>query len=285
MSAGIRDSVPALGDGRVLDEASELGVDFYNDLGALTAGTLVYVSGWHTASNLPKVAKADADAVGKAATYVVSEALADKAIGVLRRKTKPLYTSLDTSLSTVGNPVYLSDTAGGFTLTAVGSGQAVGRVVTLHATRSQVAFDIEGAGTNGGAGGNTFFDSVFTIADDADDTKQMGFQVSGVTAGQKRIVTMPDTNVTLADIATTKADLAKIVSGWVTIANGATTAVQALGAATWDAKPVQVSFGAEPTAAGCTRLSASVAGGNLTVTANADPTGAGVLVYYTCDGR
>ena len=197
MSAGIRDHVPALAEGRVLDETTELGIDFYNDLGALTAGTLVYVSGWHTASDLPKVSKADADVAGKAATYVVNEAVADTTIGVLRRKTRPIYTSLDTSLSAVGNAVYASDTAGGIGLAAVGSGQVVGRVVTLHATRSKIAFDLEGPGTNGGAGGSKFFDSVFEIMDEADDTKKAVFDVGTYVVGT-RTFKFPNASGTLA---------------------------------------------------------------------------------------
>lgn len=196
MPCGIRDHVPALAEGRLLDEASELGIDFYNDLGALTAGTLVYVSSHDPATLLPKVTKADADVAGKGATYVVREAVANGRIGVLVRKMKPVVTSLDTSGAAVGDPVYLSDTAGGITLTSVGSGQVVGRVVTLSATVGKVAFDLEGAGTSGGAA-TVFFDSIFRVVDDADDTKKMAFQVSGVSAGQTRVLTVPDSDGTL----------------------------------------------------------------------------------------
>lgn len=196
MSAGLRDSVPALAEGRVLDEASELGIDFHNDLGALTAGTLVYISGWSTGASLPKVTKADADVAGKGATYVVRDAVADGRIGTLVRKMKPVVTSLDTSGAAVGDPVYLSDTAGGITLTSVGSGQVVGRVVTLSATVGKVAFDLEGAGTNGGAA-TVFFDSTFRVADEADDTKKVAIDAGSVTAGQTRTLTMADRNVSL----------------------------------------------------------------------------------------
>lgn len=197
MSCGIRDHVPALAEGRLLDEASELGIDFHNDLGALTAGTLVYVSNWSTGASLPKVTKADADVAGRGATYVVRDAVADGRVGTLVRKMKPVVTSLDTSGAAVGDPVYLSDTAGGITLTAVGSGQVVGRVVTLSATVGKVAFDLEGAGAGGGASGTVFFDSTFRVVDEADDTKKVAIDAGSVTAGQTRTLAMADRNVNL----------------------------------------------------------------------------------------
>lgn len=43
----------------------------------------------------------------------------------------------------------------------------------------------------------TFKDSTLLVVDDADGTKKMAFQVSGVSAGQTRTVSMPDRNVDL----------------------------------------------------------------------------------------
>lgn len=43
-----------------------------------------------------------------------------------------------------------------------------------------------------------FTDSGFLIQDNSDNTKRMGFQVSGVTTGQTRIMTVPDASGTLA---------------------------------------------------------------------------------------
>lgn len=50
----------------------------------------------------------------------------------------------------------------------------------------------------------TVLDSEFTLQDDADPTKQFQFQTSGITAGQTRILTVPDYNATLATLAGTE---------------------------------------------------------------------------------
>lgn len=49
---------------------------------------------------------------------------------------------------------------------------------------------------------STFSDSAFRVQDNADATKQMAFEVSAITTGTTRTVTMPDSNVNLGLIAT-----------------------------------------------------------------------------------
>jgi hypothetical protein len=50
---------------------------------------------------------------------------------------------------------------------------------------------VDGFATSGGAGGTEFADDVFRIQDDADPTKELAFQVSGVGAGTTRTLTAP----------------------------------------------------------------------------------------------
>jgi len=50
-----------------------------------------------------------------------------------------------------------------------------------------------------------FADNVFRVQDDGDATKEIAFQASGITTGNTRTITMPDTNVNLGDIATNNA--------------------------------------------------------------------------------
>lgn len=48
-------------------------------------------------------------------------------------------------------------------------------------------------------------DSTTTIVDNADNTKKIAFQASGITAGQTRTITMPDRDVNLGNLAPTGA--------------------------------------------------------------------------------
>lgn len=52
------------------------------------------------------------------------------------------------------------------------------------------------------SGADTFSDSLFRIQDDGDDTKQLAFEVSAITTGTTRTITMPDSNVNLGLLAT-----------------------------------------------------------------------------------
>ncbi len=199
---GIRSSTPALAGGKYIDEASEVAVDFYNNTGGtLTPGTLVYLSSFHTASGLRLVTKADGNVASRPATYVVPIAVANSAAGILVRKTNATtVTSFDTSGGgvTVGDPVYLSDTAGTPTLSAASSssGQKVG-VVATKANPGKVLFDIEGS-ASGTAGGTAFFDSEFVVMDETDPTKKAKIDVgSNVATGNTRTYKAPNASGTL----------------------------------------------------------------------------------------
>lgn len=52
------------------------------------------------------------------------------------------------------------------------------------------------------AGGSTFLDNAFQVQDNADNTKVLAFECSGITTGQTRTITVPDFSGTLATIAT-----------------------------------------------------------------------------------
>ena len=126
-------------------QSIRLGIPVDNSTGGtLTAGTLVYVSGYDASSGAPQVTKADGDS--RLAEYVLQADISDGTTGYAFRG----YTlgSLDTSASSVGDPIYLSATAGGWTATALtGSAQLsqrVGVVVTSHASTGSVLFDLPG---------------------------------------------------------------------------------------------------------------------------------------------
>ena len=120
--------------------------------GTLTAGTLVYISGYDASTTAPQVTKADGDS--HLAEYVLSADIANAAAGVVYRG----YTlgSQDTSGESVGDPIYLSATAGGWTATALTGAaqlsQKVGVVVTSHASTGSVQFDLPGEMLKWGSG-------------------------------------------------------------------------------------------------------------------------------------
>jgi len=106
----------------------DIGLDVRNVTGApLAAGDLVAISSWNEANTRFTIAKADADAAtGRRADYVLSAAIADVSNGTVVKAFRK--TGVDTSAGVVGDPVYLSATAGGFTLTAP-TGDSVQQVV------------------------------------------------------------------------------------------------------------------------------------------------------------
>lgn len=112
--------------------------------GSLAAGDLVYVSGWSETQSRFLISKADADAAGARATFILIAALANNTNGTAY-KTHRL-TAVNTGGSTVGNPVYLDTTAGGWTLTAPTAANAiqqiVGRVAVVHASTGEIEFDL-----------------------------------------------------------------------------------------------------------------------------------------------
>lgn len=58
------------------------------------------------------------------------------------------------------------------------------------------------AGTSFSTGGNEFADSVFRLQDNADATKELALEVSGIATGTTRTWTVPDSNINMADIST-----------------------------------------------------------------------------------
>ena len=108
---------------------------------ALAVGELVYVSGWNAANSCFAVTKADADVAGKPAQFVVIAQLTAAGVASVTPLDQTLTGILDTSGGSVGDPVYLSTTAGAMTLTApTGAArvQIVGYVSTVSATAGVV---------------------------------------------------------------------------------------------------------------------------------------------------
>jgi hypothetical protein len=83
--------------------------------GAVGFGDLVCITGWDEGNSTYKMGKADADAA-KAALFISIDAVGDGDGGIALGEY--LLENIDTSAGLVGAAVYLSETAGGWTLTA-----------------------------------------------------------------------------------------------------------------------------------------------------------------------
>lgn len=118
--------------------------------GSLAVGDLVYVNGTTTSpatgtDPVATVTKADADAAGaaKTATYVVTKAMASNAFGKVGKYLVARGVNTN-SYTTVGDPVYLSTTAGASTPTipTLGNVQIVGYVAVKSATVGIIVYDL-----------------------------------------------------------------------------------------------------------------------------------------------
>lgn len=141
--------------------------------GTLAVGDLVYVNGTTTnpatgSDPIPTVTKADADAAGaaKVATYVVTKAMTQNSFGKVGKYlvARGLNTS---SYTTVGDPVYLSTTAGASTPTSptLGTVQIVGYVAVKSATVGVIVYNLTApVVAPGGLTGTSFANTVVGAA-------------------------------------------------------------------------------------------------------------------------
>ena len=113
---------------------------FNNSGGALASGDLVYVSGYNSTQLQYEVTKAQSKTSASLyATLIVDEAIPDQSSG--GAVSVRLLTGQNTNGLTVGRPVYLSSTAGGWTGTLPTAGygvQVVGFVVVANASTGRV---------------------------------------------------------------------------------------------------------------------------------------------------
>ena len=115
-----------------------------NGTTALALNDLVYISGWDETNARFLIDKADANVAGAQATLVMRAALAINTNGDAFRTFRTAADQNTTGV--VGDPVYLSETAGAFTQTAPTAAgsirQRVGRVAVVSGTVGVVEFDV-----------------------------------------------------------------------------------------------------------------------------------------------
>lgn len=108
--------------------------------GDLAEGELVFVSGWNVATSEFLVAKASAPTNGANLAQFIMRTTLGTATSGQAFKSHTL-TGQDTSGAVVGDPVFLSDTPGGFTLTPPSfAKQIVGRVAVVNAITGEIEF-------------------------------------------------------------------------------------------------------------------------------------------------
>ncbi len=103
--------------------------NIYNNTGgALSLGMPLYISGYDATSGYPKVVKADADD-NKPAMLFAHTTTANGSTTTAVNRYSGAVTGFDTSGTTVGYPVYLSETAGSLTYTAPTNNDAFVQIV------------------------------------------------------------------------------------------------------------------------------------------------------------
>lgn len=180
----------------------------------LFAGTPVYISGYSIGQELILVQAADAsDAATMPALGVLEEDLLNNSTG--HTITSGNADNMDTFGLAIGAALYVSETAGELTIdrpTGDALVQKVGIILRAHATMGTI--DVVGAGRTN-AIPNTMLDTVVRIVDDGNETRQIAFQASGITAGNTRTITMPDADVDLGSFLTSVEGSAVLSTGEV----------------------------------------------------------------------
>lgn len=134
-------------EGFLFKSRKTMGIRVINSSGSsIAANKVVALVGYNTTAKLPKIVLADADVAGHRDLYVTKQAIANGSKGNVFTGFMSTADQNTNSVTTVGDPVYLSTTAGAFTVTAPTAGNArqviVGYAQVKSATIGQIAWDI-----------------------------------------------------------------------------------------------------------------------------------------------
>lgn len=188
-------------------------IAFIADTGGVAAGDICAVTGYDSTTGYMKLDKADADSAALAKNLWWSpSAVAAAATGYARKS--GMYTSaLNTSGSTLGDPVYLSETDGGLSLTEPATGTdvivKVGTVASLDGSAGVIAIDLGGGESIAihdhadNAGGGTI-----TIGAALTGTSQETFTVDAGTTHSEFKLSAPNAGSTGFDLELKAAQIA-----------------------------------------------------------------------------
>lgn len=138
------------GSGQVVFESGSAGIKVLADTGGISAGDVVAVTGYDATTGLAKADQADANAAATAYRdlYYAPAAISAGATGYVYKRYVVVDSGLNASGGAIGDPVYLSETAGEMTLTAPTGADAVqvevGTVITATSD-AEVHVDLTGA--------------------------------------------------------------------------------------------------------------------------------------------
>lgn len=141
-------SVEVAGGSIVGDAAGVAGsaIEVRSEAASLAVNDLVYISGWSETHARHLVTKADANASGKQAQFVCRSAFAQNSNGLVYTAFRTAADVNTNAVTTAGDPVYLSETAGGWTETAPtgvnSTAQVVGHCAIKSATVGVIEFDL-----------------------------------------------------------------------------------------------------------------------------------------------
>lgn len=136
-------------DGFVFRGRRKFGIMVINKTGSTIAtDKLVAISGYDTTTKLPKIVLADADSANLATeVWVTNKSIVDQKTATVFKGGMSAANLNTNSATSVGDPVYLSATAGAFTSTAPTDPAArtviVGYVQVKSATVGQITWDIQ----------------------------------------------------------------------------------------------------------------------------------------------
>jgi len=164
----------------------------------INKGEPVYISGYNAGSGLSEVAKADADDASKmpCVGLMASNTTNTSTGGVISFGN---INSLNTSSWAVGDSVYVDTTAGALTNTRpTGATTNVQKIAEVKKSDASNGILIVMGAYRSNDVPNQISDAVFRLHDNGDSTKLADFQLSGITTGTTRTLTLQDASGTIA---------------------------------------------------------------------------------------
>jgi hypothetical protein len=189
------------GSGVLISDATEIVQNARKgSAGTINKGQPVYISGYNTGQSVIEIELADSDnANAMPAVGIANDSITNSTTGQVVLSGR--VANIDTSTYSLGDSLYVDTTAGALTATRpTGATVQVQKVATVaRVNASNGVIIVVGAGrTNDQPNYHT--DDVFRIADNADTTKLINFQASGITTGTTRTITMPDADIDLTNV-------------------------------------------------------------------------------------